>query len=148
MTKQLSEMTIVELLDEEAKASEKLAQSPAGSNASRVADRRIDRVLAEMQSRTSVTVLSASVILGAVLCLITGCAAHVAPQPLQDDITDCYVEPSETRCDYLPQSEPMYCHAPQTRPFVEYCESAALDTGTNVGSQWCCASVKINGTQP
>lgn len=80
------------------------------------------------------------------LCL-AGCAGHVE-QVLQDDTVGCYVEPSETRCDRLPQSEPMYCHAPQTRPFAEYCESAALDTGTNVGSQWCCANAKINGRQP
>jgi hypothetical protein len=66
-------------------------------------------------------------------------------QQAEDNAQHCYVEPSEHRCDYLtalPQvlAEPMYCYAPQAQPWSAYCESTALDTGADVGSQWCCWS--------
>lgn len=66
-------------------------------------------------------------------------------QQAEDNALHCYVEPAEHRCDYLTalpavQAEPTYCHAPQGRPWAAYCESTALDTGADVGSQWCCWS--------
>lgn len=89
--KTLSEMTVLELLDEEAKASLKLSQSPAGSNAQRVADRRLDNVLAEMQSRTAEPVLSASTILACVmtLCLLVLSACGGSPGATSEAVITC-----------------------------------------------------------
>lgn len=157
--KTLSEMSVLELLDEEAKASLKLSQSPAGSNAQRVADRRLDNVLAEMQSRTAEPVLSASAILACVMtmCLLvlSACGADMQTQedcpPLVDNFANCYVAPADIPAcvPLVPfQAQAWTCNAPQTRPVPEQCLSLATDTGTNIGSKWCCSTTKINGTQP